>query len=62
MQEEMGMKTIEAVEFYWTSVKARASLKRLAAKATNAEDRANLLDEARSANCDVHFARAEMVK
>jgi hypothetical protein len=52
----------EAIEFYWTSIKARAAFMRLAAKATNAEDRASLLDEARSADCDVAFARKEMVK
>lgn len=56
------MSTSEAVEFYWTSIKARAALKRLAAKATNAEDRARLLDEADAADCDVSFARVEMVK
>jgi hypothetical protein len=56
------MRTSEAIEFYWTSVKARAALKRLAAKTTNAEDRANLLDEAAAADCDVAFARKEMAK
>lgn len=52
----------EAIEFYWTSIKARATLHHLTTKTTNTKNRARLLDEARNADCDVAFARKEMVK